>query len=181
MTIGAGGTVTVARAATSGLSFLPAVQQDNPFGNVAPVGFGDADNDGRPDLLGASGDALLWNKWAAITGKFSNTNLATINGLLDLEGRRIELADVTGDGLNDLIAIAPGEVAVAPSTPLGFGDFGAWTSQTFAGLNPATVGVADVNGDGRADLFQVRDFGFVSVARLVLVGGTDGLFQKLAF
>lgn len=183
MTLGADGSTYVALnsgAAAPGTLLAPIVQS-NPFGDVDPVGFGDVDNDGRPDLLGVAESALFFNKWAINFKSFINTNGTTQASELDLTGKRLIVADVDGNGANDLVAVGDGSVSVALGNGAIFGDFFAWTTQSFTGLSAATVATGDVNGDGRADLLQVKSGPFVGRAKLLLVGGTDGLFQKLSF
>jgi hypothetical protein len=73
------------------------------------------------------------------------------------------VADVTGDGKADLVAAANGYLAVAPATPQGRGNTGTgfgsiWTMSETA-LNGQTNFVADVTGDGKADVVNVNASG----------------------
>lgn len=76
----------------------------------------------------------------------------------------IFLADMTGDGLSDLVRIRNGEVAYWPN--LGYGHFGAKVTMDSAPrfcdaerFDPRRVHLADIDGSGTADLLYVGDQG----------------------
>ncbi|WP_226660616.1 FG-GAP-like repeat-containing protein [Alteriqipengyuania lutimaris] len=157
-----------------------------------PRGVADIDGDGRADLIGfgsaglfaalSNGDGTFGETFLAYNG-FGASNAAGGWANDDLYPRTI--ADVNGDGLQDLIgfgsagvSIALGQapasgqaVAFGPAT-LAYAGFGAsdaaggWTS---ADTYPRTV--ADVNGDGRGDLV-----GFGGAGVYVALGQSDGSF-----
>ncbi|XAP77581.1 FG-GAP-like repeat-containing protein [Citromicrobium bathyomarinum] len=157
-----------------------------------PRGVADIDGDGRADLIGF-GSAGLFAALSNGDGTFGETFLAYNGfGASDAAGGWANdnlyprtLADVNGDGLQDLIgfgsagvSIALGQapasgqaVAFGPAT-LAYAGFGAsdaaggWTS---ADTYPRTV--ADVNGDGRGDLV-----GFGGAGVYVALGQSDGSF-----
>jgi hypothetical protein len=164
-------------------TLLPAVRMSNPFGPaVTLAGFGDVDGDGRIDLLGVQGGQLLVNKAQASTGEFLLTFIPTqASTSLNLAGKRLVLADVNGDKVNDLVAIGDGSVNVAlqttaPGTKVSFGP---WVTTT-ADVNPTNAKVADVDGDGKADIVRVDGTdGLVTRAKLVLISNGDGTFHKL--
>ena len=157
-----------------------------------PRGVADIDGDGRADLIGfgsaglfaalSNGDGTFGETFLAYNG-FGASNAAGGWANDNLYPRTI--ADVNGDGLQDLIgfgsagvSIALGQapasgqaVAFGPAT-LAYAGFGAsdaaggWTS---ADTYPRTV--ADVNGDGRGDLV-----GFGGAGVYVALGQSDGSF-----
>jgi hypothetical protein len=173
---------TVYAALNSGTgTFLPAVRQANPLLGGAPAAIGDIDNDGRADLIGVNGDAILANRWFIGQSEFLQNVPVKLTSGAPLAGRRIVLADVSGDGRNDLLAIGENSVRVALQiTPPGQDPtFGAWvTTQADLG-NSARVLVGDVNGDGKADLVRADDRKDVTRAKLVLISNGDGTFHKL--
>lgn len=75
-------------------------------------------------------------------------------GEMPADGRQVQLADFNGDGLTDLLYRVP-SVASAETWRLrlntGAG-FSTSSSDSTGVKNPALVQVADINGDGRADL-----------------------------
>jgi hypothetical protein len=161
---------------------LPAVQNDNPFGTLAtPAGAGDLDGDGRPELLGVNGGQLLGNKATAATGIYQLTFLPTLGSSIRLDNKRLVVADVNGDGVNDLIAMGDGSVHVALQITQPGQDitFAPWVA-TKADIDPSQMLVGDVNGDGKADLFRLSsDINLVTQSKLVLIGNGDGTFHKL--
>jgi hypothetical protein len=168
---------------------LPAVSQDSPFApNVALVGLGDIDGDGHPDLLGLTGDnQLLVSKATASTGVFQLTFIPTLASSIPLAGKKIFVADVSGDGRNDLIAVGDGSVNVAiQNVPAGGISFAPWVA-TNADVNAKNVLVGDIDGDGKADVIRLsgggdddgHGHGGVTRARLVLISNGDGTFHKL--
>lgn len=83
------------------------------------------------------------------------------------------LADVNGDGMADVIGFGHAGVMVSLSTGSGFGAARRWTTEDdfrAANWDPTRHlrEVADVNGDGRADLIWFDDYG----ARVSLSDGT---------
>ena len=87
-----------------------------------------------------------------------------------------------GDGKDDVVAIGDGSVSVALADPTLALTFGAWTTQADAGISATLTLVGDVDGDGKADLFQAsNDKSGALKARLVLISNGDGTFHKLLF
>ncbi|WP_345508111.1 S8 family serine peptidase [Terrabacter aeriphilus] len=131
----------------------------NPAGRLAsgtaygPLALGDVDGDGRGDVVaGLTGTApggpaqlhVLRQKPAGGLG--ASVALATTGASLV---RDLEVADVDGDGLRDVVV----------ATDLGVQVFGQTPTHALAGpqvvadtAGATTVEVADLDGDGRADL-----------------------------
>ena len=92
--------------------------------------------------------------------------------LADLADPHVQLADMTGDGLTDVVLVHDGAVRYWPG--LGYGRFGPPVSMTGAprfadaaeyagvGFDPRRLLLGDVTGDGTADAIYVAD-GSVSV------------------
>lgn len=144
----------------------------------------DVDGDGRADLVsvGTNGNAYVWRSTS--TGAFSSA-VASFERTFDLanvDGSGhfvVGVADVNGDGKADLVsAHTNGNAYVYPGTSTG--NFGAYVSSFAGTLNLANldgvghhvVGLADVNGDGRADLVTAHSNGNV----YVYPGGSTGSF-----
>jgi Ca2+-binding RTX toxin-like protein len=141
----------------------------------------DVNGDGRADIVGFS-DSHSYTASGQITGELSDPTLAT-NEFTDRAGwgdaqfeRRV--ADVNGDGRADIIGFADSHTYVA----LGQKD-GTFTSSSIAtSFFTVRAGwsdeqferrVADVNGDGRADVV-----GFADSNCYVALGKTDGSFSS---
>lgn len=160
----------------------PAFPQDFPNG-VAPLGAGDLDGDGRIDLVSDSNGQLLITKSVAATGEFLAFFLPAVQSPLPAGTQRVAVGDVNGDGANDIAALGDGWVSIALQTiptPVGaslaFGEF----VTTNADISPKKTVLADVDGDGKADLFRPgHHFFLFSRAKSVLISNGDGTFDRL--
>jgi hypothetical protein len=142
--------------------------RDAPTGVVA----GDFDGDGRPDLLvtdgGANALALLRGTG---TGGFLNPELFTGAGT-EARPAAVVTGDFDGDGRPDVAVLNQQDATVSVFLGDGRGRF-TLRSVVPAGAAPTGLAVADVTGDGKADLLVANEFGDV----LVLPGNGDGTFQ----
>ncbi len=130
---------------------------------------GDVDGDGRNDLV-----YVFYNDWAVQKGLEIRTKISNGNGTWNSKGQVLSdgsgvlhgkffLGDVNGDGKADLVYVfynnwsTPHHLEIR--TQLSNGD-GTWTSKGYnlsdgPGVLDGRFFLADVNGDGKADLVYV--------------------------
>jgi RHS repeat-associated protein len=127
----------------------------------------DLDGDGRPEVVVTEDHVLTWYASAGRQG-FQGPYSAPMS--LDEEAgpycvfsdpeQTLFLADMSGDGLTDIVRIRNGEVCYWPN--LGYGRFGAKVSMDDAPVfdhadqfDPSCVRLADIDGSGTADLIYI--------------------------
>lgn len=127
----------------------------------------DLDGDGLADVLVTDDDAFTWFPWLAEDGFGTPQRVVTTRDeeagpaiVLDEGDFSVYLADMSGDGLSDLVRIRNGEICYWPN--LGYGRFGPKLSMDGAPLFDATdlfdgrrIQLADVDGSGTADLLYI--------------------------
>jgi RHS repeat-associated protein len=160
-----------------------------PFGSRPDIAWDDPDlrmvdldGDGLADVLITGDDAFTWYPSLGLEG--FGDGRRTYQSWDEERGPRvmfadpeqtIYLADMTGDGLSDLVRVRNGEICYWPST--GFGRFGAkvtmdsspWMDQP-GRFDQRRVRLADVDGSGATDLVYLHPDG----ARLYLNQSGNG-------
>ena len=130
--------------------------------------FVDLTGDGHADILITEQDAFVWHRSLAEAGY--GPAQRTLQALDEEKGPRlvfadgtqsIYLADMSGDGLTDLVRIRNGEVCYWPN--LGHGRFGAKVAMDNAPwfdapdqFDQGRVRVADIDGTGTTDILYLR-------------------------
>ncbi len=129
--------------------------------------FIDIDGDGLPDLLISEDEAFVWYRSLAKDGFTaaqrifhpSDDNKGAAIVFAD-PTESVQLADMSGDGLMDIVRVRNGEIAYWPN--LGYGRFGAKVtmeaSPAFAGLeefDARRIRFADVDGSGTSDVLYL--------------------------
>ena len=112
-------------------------------------GSGDLDGDGKADLVvGAAGGGIFWYRNGAWLPKL------TIDPMLK-PAEEIRVADLTQDGAKDIIvAVQHGSVWFENN-----GDGTGWTKRTLQSVETLhDIAVADVDGDGKADVIGRRSY-----------------------
>lgn len=138
---------------------------------TSPIVGGDFNNDGNLDLIVASGPnvyALLGNgngTFAPAYGSVGPAN-SVITG--------IHVADVNGDGIQDIIINGKRGTTGLVATMIGNGDgsFQAPVETDFSGAASSSVVVGDFNADGKLDVALVS-----GSALRVMLGNGNGSFQ----
>ncbi len=144
---------------------LPNIRWDDPN-----LRFLDLSGDGLADAVITDGDAIRWHPSLAETGFDREQRVRAPRGeeagprllFADVE-QSIYLADMTGDGLTDLVRIRNGEVSYWPNR--GYGRFGARVSMDGAPVFDSVeqfdyrrVRIADIDGSGCNDIvYLARD------------------------
>jgi hypothetical protein len=141
--------------------------------------FVDLTGDGHADILVTENEALTWYPSLAERGFGSSTttsSAANTNNLMpgsqDEEERRprlvfsdstqsIYLADMSGDGLTDLVRIRNGEVCYWPN--LGYGRFGSKVTMDNSPwfespdmFDQSRIRLADIDGSGVTDIIYIH-------------------------
>lgn len=128
----------------------------------------DLDGDGRADALMTAGSELWWHR-ALGEGGFGERRATALPadeeqgpaGTFADPGDPLLVADMSGDGLADLVRVRNGEVCYWPN--LGHGRFGAKVTMDGAPtldepeqFDPARVRLADIDGSGTTDLVYLH-------------------------
>jgi RHS repeat-associated protein len=133
--------------------------------------FVDLDGDGHADVLISEDDAFVWHPSLAEAG-FGSAR--TVRQALDEENgprlvfadgtQSIYLADLSGDGLTDLVRIRNGEICYWPN--LGYGRFGAKVTMDHAPhfdnpdqFDQQRIRLADIDGSGTTDIIYLHGDG----------------------
>lgn len=131
--------------------------------------FADLNGDGLADVLITEDDAFTWYPWEVSEGFGEPRRVAPPDEedrgpalvFADPEGS-IFLADMSGDGLCDLVRIRNGEVCYWPN--LGYGRFGAKITMDRAPafdfpdrFDERRIRLADIDGSGTADLVYLGE------------------------
>ncbi|HET6255334.1 MAG TPA: SpvB/TcaC N-terminal domain-containing protein [Puia sp.] len=140
----------------------PAVDLKDP--NIKLI---DLNGDGMPDIVLSEEEVFTWYPAAGTMG-YDSPELAP-KSFDEEKGpaivfadpvQSIFLADMTGDGLTDIVRIRNGEISYWPN--LGYGIFGAKVNMTNApefdtidAFNPAYLHLADINGTGATDVLYL--------------------------
>jgi len=154
--------------------FRPFTSRPNRDLRGPNVRFIDLDGDGHADVLIAEDDAFVWHASLAEEGFGPARRVA--RALDEEKGPRlvfddgtqsIHLADMSGDGLTDLVRIRNGEVCYWPN--IGYGRFGAKVTMDWpAGpdpprcfdnpdqFDPKRIRLADIDGGGTTDIIYLH-------------------------
>ena len=138
---------------------FPNIDTHDP--NMRPM---DLNGDGLADLLFTEENTMRWYPGAGEKGfEVSRTVAKAIDEekgpaiLFEDRSQSIFLADMSGDGLTDIVRIKNGEVCYWPN--LGYGHFGAKVAMDNAPIfdftgnfNPAYLRLADIDGSGTMDI-----------------------------
>jgi len=131
----------------------------------------DLTGDGLPDILDMSSQNLCWYQSLAATGYSQGINVPAVTqeeiGPILVAGdtqQIIYLADMSGDGLADIVRIRNSDVCYWPN--LGYGRWGRRVQMSSAPsidyldtYNQKRVHLADIDGSGTTDIIYLSDGG----------------------
>ncbi|GAB3465239.1 hypothetical protein GCM10027436_78010 [Actinophytocola sediminis] len=166
-------------ALSTGSAFATATKWHDFFaldGEVPAVG--DVNGDGRDDIITFTRNELADVHVALSTGSGFAAS-AKWHDFFGIAGESPGVADVDGDGSADLVTFTHGaaaDVHVALSTGDGFGAARKWHDSFATGL--ATARLADVNGDGTADLVEFTNDATADVHVALSTGHGFGVSRK---
>jgi hypothetical protein len=175
--------VPAAVSASGPLGFAPAVNYGIHAGQPS-VAVTDLNGDGNPDLVVAnSGSADV----SVLLGKGDGSFNPAVNYPAHTAPRSVAVGEVNGDGKLDLVVVNSSSDDVSVLLGNGDGSFAAPLNTALppvpAGFplegGPQSVGLGDLNGDGKLDLaitFEPSTVELRSYAVVVLLGSGDGSF-----
>jgi RHS repeat-associated protein len=151
--------------------FQSFVQLPNINFNDANTKFLDLNGDGKPDLMVSEENVFTWYEHLGIDGFDAAQKLAKPYDeekgpalVFADPTQSIFLADMSGDGLTDIVRIRNGEVCYWPN--MGYGKFGAKVAMSNAPafdktdlFNPAYIHLSDISGTGATDILYLGQNG----------------------
>ncbi len=146
-------------------------------GTAAGLAVADVNRDGKPDLVtigNVTAGVALSILDGEVDGKFKPA-ITTITDTTAAGGYGLRLADLTGNGTQDVVYLWGSQISVLLGQ--GNGSFGPVAHYQVGG-GPVGVVIADFNGDGIPDLVQADsqdDFGSI------LIGNGNGTFQPQVY
>ncbi|HEY5742278.1 MAG TPA: SpvB/TcaC N-terminal domain-containing protein, partial [Terrimicrobiaceae bacterium] len=149
-------------------SFIPFGSTPNLAWNDPNLRFVDLTGDGRPDVLITEDDALTWYPSLAEDGFGKAIRIPTPRNeeagpavVFSDRTESIYVADLSGDGLTDIVRIRNGEVCYWPN--LGYGRFGAKVTMDNAPwfdrpdqFDQQRIRLADIDGSGTTDIIYLE-------------------------
>jgi hypothetical protein len=148
-----------------------------PIGSIPEAIAGvDLNRDGRVDLVvsnrNSSDPGLPQQSVRVLLGNGDGTFKPQVVFTVPQSASRMNVADVNGDGILDILSFAPQSNWV--SVLLGNGDGSFQAATTTAAVQPYALAVADMNGDGKPDLAVTVNGGNAVGIKL---GNGDGTFK----
>lgn len=151
--------------------FRPLIGRFNRDRRRVDVKLVDLDGDGRADVMIREDDALVWHVGLGEEGFGTGFRVPYAadeeHGPRQLSGTRTDgvfLADMSGDGLTDLVRVRNGDVCYWPN--LGYGVFGAKVQMDGAPVfdtpdrfDTERIRLADIDGSGTTDLIYLGQDG----------------------
>jgi RHS repeat-associated protein len=152
-------------------NFTPLQSNPNVDWNDPNLIFIDLDGDGRADVLITEHEAFTWYPSLGLTGFDAAFRVAKPideeqgPAVVFADGTQtMFLADMTGDGLTDLVRVRNGAVCYWPN--IGYGRFGAKIETDNAPwfeaqdlFDPRRIRLADIDGSGTADIIYLASSG----------------------
>ncbi len=165
-------------AAPGSLAFGAPTGAATDLGNAAGSTFADVNGDGRLDAIVTMDGSYQVSVMLGAGGGFGPAtayDLGPLDGppvISGTSGGQVVTEDVNGDGRLDLIVSDQGQGTVSLLLGTGAGAFAPATTvrHDASGLPPHAVTVADVNGDGNADILVAG----VTAVTLMLGDGAGG-------
>lgn len=156
-------------------TFQPGVAYTGP-NYIGSIVLKDMNNDGVLDMVVSTHDNAIAILLGNGDGTFSNTS-AGGKSLGSLGGAVVDVEDLNGDGILDIVAATNNGICIA----LGKGSLSYSTFAEFpVGPFPYSATYADINGDGKTDFIVAVGGGVVAPAEGIglLFGNGDGTLQS---
>jgi uncharacterized repeat protein (TIGR01451 family) len=155
----------------------PAVMYNAPHGGYNDLDLGDVNGDGLADIVVMSGQSWLPNVVVLTQAAAGGFNAPVSYSVSPMElTKGVAVGDVNGDGRNDVVVTYGGNMP--------YSRIGVFYQNAAGGLDPAVsfgsldipeaVEIADVNGDGRADIVVLHGGWY---AAGVYLQNSDGSLQ----
>lgn len=173
-----GGLATPALAQS--VTFATAVAYGSGGTGTSAVAAQDLNGDGKPDIVLANTSSTVGVLLNSGTGTFPATATTYPSGATSGNASAVALGDVNADGKADLVVLNTNDSTVGVLLGTGTGTFGAATVYAAASYSyPSGLALADVNGDGRADVLVANNS--TSSVGVLLSRSTGGLAAAVQY